>query len=143
VIVAEPTATPVTTPVEEPTVAVPVALLDQVPPVAVSASVVVKPTATEVVPVMAGTTGGVFTVKPYVVVVEPQELVTVYVIVAAPTPTPVTMPEDEPTDAIAVLLLLQVPPVVASLSVTVAVVHTLFRPVIVPAVAGTVLTVIG
>ena len=44
---------------------------------------------------------------------------TVYEIVAVPAVTPVTMPEEEPTVAL-VLLLLQVPPAVASVSVIVA-----------------------
>ena len=37
--------------------------------------------------------------------------------VAVPAPTPLTMPEEEPTVARNVLLLAQVPPVVASVSV--------------------------
>ena len=48
-----PVSTPVTMPVEEPTVAVPVALLLQVPPAGISPSAVVSPWHTESVPVIA------------------------------------------------------------------------------------------
>ena len=50
-MVAEPAATPVTTPLEL-TVAAAVLLLDHVPPVVTSANVVVDPTQTAGVPVM-------------------------------------------------------------------------------------------
>ena len=50
--------------------------------------------------------------------------------VGTPADTPVTTPVDEPTVAIAVLLLLQVPPVVASLIIIEEPVHTVVRPVI-------------
>lgn len=58
--------------------------------------------------------------------------------VAVPVVAPVTTPDAEPTGAIAVLLLLHAPPVVASVSVIVAPTHTLLLPVI---AAGEVLTV--
>ena len=47
-----------------------------------------------------------------------------------PEATPVTMPDVEATVAIAVLLLLHVPPVVPSLSATVDPTHTLVVPAI-------------
>lgn len=56
-MVAVPGATPVTTPVVKSTVAVPVALLTQVPPADASASVVVRPTHTVVVPVISAGSG--------------------------------------------------------------------------------------
>ena len=56
-IVAVPVAIPLTTPVVEPTVAVPVAEDAQVPPVVVLDSVVVCPTHTDGVPVIAGGAG--------------------------------------------------------------------------------------
>lgn len=56
-----PAVNAVTTPVLE-TVATAVLLLDQTPPAAVLAKVVVEPTQTAVLPVIAGTTGTAFTV---------------------------------------------------------------------------------
>lgn len=58
--------------------------------------------------------------------------------VAVPELTPVAMPVDEPILAIAVLLLLHVPPAVASLSVVLNPTHRLLLPVM---AAGDVLTV--
>ena len=68
-------ATPVTTPVVL-TVAIPVLLLLQVPPVEVSESVVVAPTHTVGVPVMAAGAGSGFTVTSMVSLAVPQALVT-------------------------------------------------------------------
>ena len=76
-ITGEPYATPVTTPVVASTVAKEGDPLLHVPPVAVSASVVVPLIQTEVVPVMAGTTGAAITVNIVVAAVLPHELVTV------------------------------------------------------------------
>jgi hypothetical protein len=59
--------------------------------------------------------------------------------VAVPDDTPNTTPLNEPTRAIAVLLLLHMPPLVALLSVTEAPTHMLVVPVI---AAGKGLTVI-
>ena len=61
-MVAVPAETPLTTPVEEPTVATPVALLLQVPPEVELANVVVDPTQVEVVPVIAAKIGNGLTV---------------------------------------------------------------------------------
>ena len=75
-MVADPAATPVTTP-EALTVATAVLLDDQVPPAVASASVVVEPTQTLVVPVIAATTGRALTVTPVVTaVVQPLAFVT-------------------------------------------------------------------
>ena len=52
-MVAVPLATPVPTPVEATTVAIPVLRLVQVPPVVSELKVVVEPTHTDAVPVMA------------------------------------------------------------------------------------------
>jgi hypothetical protein len=76
-MVADPAATPVTTP-EALTVATAVLLEDQVPPAVTSLSVVVDPTQTDVVPVIAATTGRALTVTPVVTaVIQPLALVTV------------------------------------------------------------------
>ena len=56
-MLAVPADTPVTTPVDASTVATAVLELFQVPPVAVSASVVVEPVQTAVVPVIVPTDG--------------------------------------------------------------------------------------
>ncbi len=76
-MVAEPAATPVTTP-EALTVATVVFEEDQVPPVVTSARVVVDPAQTVVVPVMPATTGRALTVTIVVELeVQPDPLVTV------------------------------------------------------------------
>jgi hypothetical protein len=62
VIVVVPAATPVTTPVEDTTVATPVALLLHVPPEVVLLKVEADPTQTDVLPVMAAKAGNGFTV---------------------------------------------------------------------------------
>lgn len=62
---------------------------------------------------------------------EPQELVMLYFIVSVPADTPVTILPL--TVAMLVLVLLQVPPVVASFKVSIAPLHTDVLPVIVPA----------
>jgi hypothetical protein len=76
-MVADPAATPVMTP-EALTVAIAVLLEDQVPPDVASLKVVVDPTQTLVVPVMAATVGRALTVTLFVTaVVHPLALVTV------------------------------------------------------------------
>ena len=67
-----------------------------------------------------------------------QPVGSVYVIVAGPEATPVTVPVEPTTVAIAVLLLAQVPPVLASVSVTEEPGHTDAR---LPIAAGSGLTV--
>lgn len=75
-MVAVPGATPVTTPVV-PTVAIPVAVLDQLPPVAVTLSVMVLPTQTDEGPVIGLTAGAGFTVTTFVAYTVSQMLPTV------------------------------------------------------------------
>jgi hypothetical protein len=76
-MVAEPAATPVTTP-EALTVATAVLLEDQVPPTEASLKVVVDPSQTLVTPVIPATTGRALTVTPVVTaVIQPLALVTV------------------------------------------------------------------
>ena len=71
-----PAATPVTTPVDEFTVAVAVLADDQTPPVVVLAKVVVAPSHTDVVPVMAATVGNALIVTVVVTaLVQPLALV--------------------------------------------------------------------
>ena len=64
------------------------------------------------------------------VVVTKQPAAIVYVIVAVPPATPVTIPETVPTVALAVLLLLHVPPVTASVNVEVDPAHIITVPLI-------------
>ena len=77
VIVENPTAIPVTTPVKLLTVAIDVLLLVQTPPVVVLAYVVVAPTQTAFAPVMAATIGKGFMVMVFVTVVTQPKVVTV------------------------------------------------------------------
>lgn len=104
----EPGPVPVTTPVVLATVATAVLLLLQVPPVVEFVRVVVAPSHTVKEPLMADGSG--FTTN-VVVLVHPALMW--YVIVAVPAVTPVTSPVPVLTVAIAVLLLLHVPPDVA------------------------------
>ena len=62
VMFAVPALTPVTSPVEELTIAVAVFELDHEPPVVTFSNVTVDPSHTEVVPVIAATVGKAFTV---------------------------------------------------------------------------------
>ena len=114
------TTPPVTTPVVNPTLAIPVALLLHVPPPA-SLNVVVKPEHTLSVPNIA--VGNGFTVTT-VVIIQPVA-VNVYVIVPVPTDTPVTIPV---ALTVAVPVLFQVPPPVASDNDVVSPKHTLVFP---------------
>ena len=118
-----PAATPLTTPVAEPTPAVPGNELDQVPNGEVSVNVILLPTQTELSPVIG--TGTVFTVINLVDVhpAEPQ------VIVSVPAKIPVTIPVDEPTVAIAGEPDVQVAPAVVSDNVMVEPTQTLSGPV--------------
>jgi len=99
-------------PDDEPTVARAVLLLAHVPPPA-SLKIVVEPTQTCVTPVTAP--GNAFTV---ITAVDLHPVaVKVYAIVGVPADTPTRKPDTEVMVASAVLLLLQVPPPVASVSV--------------------------
>ena len=127
-------ATPVTIPDEVPTVANPGRLLDHVPPVFISANVIVDPTQTVDGPVMGA---GVLST---VTVVEEEQPVAInlYVIVAVPGEEPPKIPVVTPTGATPILFELQVPPGVTSLSVAVSPTHTCVGPVM---AAGSGLTV--
>ena len=122
-MLAVPGVTPVTTP-DVLTVATDVLLLlhtpDGVPLVSVSG----VPMHTRLLPVVAPGAGTASTVTTAVTAPE----AAVYVIVAVPATTPVTTP-DELTVATAGVLLLHVPPGVASASVVVPVTHTVNVPV--------------
>ena len=124
---------PVTTPLTLPTVATAVLLLVQTPTPALN-KVVVLPTHTDVIPVIGAGKGLTNSV-----VVAMQLVLKVYVIIAVPALTPDATPLKEPIVATAMLLLLHVPPIVASLSVVVLPTQTAVTPVI---AAGSGLTVI-
>jgi hypothetical protein len=111
-MVEVPVATPVTTPVEL-TVALAVTELLQVPPLLASLSVVVPLTHTESAPVIVPASGKGLTVIDLVATAVPQLEVTEYDIIAVPALTPVITPEAS-TVAIVLSLLLQVPPLMAS-----------------------------
>ena len=130
-----PTPTPVTTPVDKPTLAVPELALVHVPPPVASASVMVLPLMDTLDgPAIAATAGSGLTVT--VIVADQQSVV--YVIVALTGEIPVTVPLPVPRVAIAVLLLFHVPPPVASVSVEVVPGHSNGLP---PIAAGGPLTV--
>jgi len=105
---------PVATPVADPTDATADELLAHNPPLVASVSVVdvgPVPPHKALAPEIAA--GRAFTVVTAVAIhVEGA----VYVIVAVPVATPVSVPDDEPTVAVLMLLLLHVPPGVASAS---------------------------
>lgn len=122
-MVAEPSALPKTTPDEEPTAAIEVALLLQVPPVVGLLSAVVLPRHTPVLPVIDVRLLTVTVVLPM------QPAVVVKVMAAVPAATPVTTPPLT-TVAIEVLPLLQAPPPTLLLSVVVRLMHICFVPVI-------------
>ena len=130
---AVPALTPVTTPVPEPTVAIPMLPLVHVPPAGVEFNVVVKPVQTVAVPVMA--VGVVFTVTACETKHPP---LSVYVILAVPALTPETTPVPDPTVAIPTLPLVHVPPAGVELSVVVAPAQITAVPVM---AVGAVLTV--
>lgn len=121
-MVALPADTPVTVP---PLfiVAMLVLLLLQVPPAVSFASVVLLPSQTAIVPVIAPGNGSTVILD----VVEQPPLV--YVIVVEPIAIPVTTPLDASIVATEVVLLAHVPPVETLLSVTVDPRQTLLPPV--------------
>ena len=110
----------------------------QEPPVVASVSNVVKPAQTLAVPVIEAGKGLTVTL---VVVIQP--VGKVYEMVTVPADTPVTTPVPEPTVALLVLLLLQVPPVVASVNAVVKPAHTLVVPVIEAGNGFTVTVIVG
>ena len=113
-IVVVPADTPPITPVVRPIVATEVLLLLHIPPGNVLFNVVVRPSHTTGAPVMAEGNGFIVTL-----VVTKQLKGEVYVVIAAPAATPPNTPVVAPIVATEVLLLVQVPPGVASLNVLV------------------------
>lgn len=113
------------------TVAREVLLLLQVPPVVASVNVVIAPGQTADVPPDIAAIDGEETVIVKVAILVPQVFVTVYLITDVPAATPLTTP---PLVIVAtdVVVLLQTPPLVASLSVVVVPIHIFEVPVIVP-----------
>jgi len=120
VILAVPALMPVSRPVE-PIVATAVLLLIQVPPVGVETNVTLLPAQTVCGPEISGLG---LTVNTTVALLVP----TVYEIIHVPAVMPVTIPVEEPTVAIAVLVLLQTPPDVVSVNVRVEPIQTLAVP---------------
>jgi len=119
-----PAATPVTTPVAEPTTATAVFPLLHVPPPVVLFNVLAAPAHIVIVPVIAD--GGSATVITSVPWQLPPRL---YVIEEVPAVIPITIPEERPTVATDVSLLAHVPPLNVLLNVVVAPMHTEERPV--------------
>lgn len=124
---ATPAVTPVTIPVPDTTVAIPVLLLLQLTPVEVVDNVIVLPTHTSVGPVIEAGSGLTVTI-----VVEVQPVPIDVVIVAVPADCPVTIPVNEPTVATVTSLLLQLPPELVEVSVVVCPTHTVAVPVMAP-----------
>lgn len=131
-IVTVPAATPVTTPDDDPTVAIRTLLLLHVPPQQ-SNKLVVPPTHTDMVPDIAD--GGGFTVT---VTVAEHPDPTVYDIVVIPADMPVATPVTGSMNAMEGSRLLQKPPGVASVNVDVEPIHKFVLPRI---GAGSALTV--
>jgi hypothetical protein len=129
-MVTVPADTPVTEPDALLTLPIAVLLLLQLPPVVAHVSVTEEPAITDDKPEIPA--GDTFT---DIVVVLKQAEPNRYVITALPEATPVTIPVVLPTEALAVLLLLHVPPVSVFDKVTVLPVQTEDAPVI----AGTAL----
>jgi hypothetical protein len=100
-------------------------LLLQLPPGVRSFKLVVAPVHTLRVPVIPDGNGFMVTDA-----LAAQPVPSVYTIVVVPAPTPVTIPEEVPTVAVPGRLLVQVPPVVASLRIVVVPGHALSVPVI-------------
>lgn len=143
-MVAEPAATPVTSPVTGFTVAAAVLLLLQLPPpVPLLVNIAVAAAHSVLAPLTVPALGRLPTVTTTDALTVPHTEVTVYLIVELPAATPVTTPVVAFTVAAAVLVLLQVPPPVPSLDkVVVEPVHRKVVPLIVPAF-GSGLTVIA
>ena len=126
-MVLVPVDSPVTTP-DVLMVAVVVLATLHVPPVAVLLIVMVAPTQTTVGPERVPASGAGFTVTTLVATCVPQALIMVYLMVSTPADTPLTTPVVF-TDAMAGNTVLHVPPVVALLSVMVALAQTVDGPV--------------
>jgi hypothetical protein len=140
VIVADPAATPVTTPDTGSTVAAAALLLSQVPPpVPVLVNTAVEPAHIVPVPLTVPAAGRLPIVTMVEAVASPQTEEIVYVIVVVPAVRPDTIPP-EFTVAADVLLLLQVPPGILLIKVVVEPVQTKVAPLSTPA-TGSGLTV--
>ena len=109
------------------------------PPVTPSLSRVVAPVHTTVVPVIVPGDEAATVSSAVASVPQPVE----YVIVAFPELLPETIPLAGPIVATELLLLLQVPPVTASLNVVVNPVHTFSDPIIVPGAGVIVITLVS
>ena len=134
-IVAEPAATPVTTPNGD-TVAIAFAELLQTPPEAVSDNEITAPAQTLSTPAIDPASGCGLTTTLTVAVADPQlNDVTVYDMVALPAIKPVTMPVPL-TVAMPGAELTQAPPAAVSDNVMAAPTQTLSAPVIVPAIGS-------
>ena len=133
VIMVVPAVIPATIPVREPTVAVAVVLLVQVPAPLASLSAVVLPVHTVVVPVIGDGTGTTFTV-----VVALHRPPNEYVITAVQQAEPVV----PPIVTLPVVPLTQLPPAVASLKVMQLPLHILVPPVIAAGVGYTVIVIV-
>ena len=127
-MVAVPLATPVTTPLSLPTLALPLLEL-HTPPPAASLKLVVLPTQTVPAPVIVPALNVVEFTVTVALATQPGLPHSSKVIVAVPPETPITIP-DEPTVAILVLLLDHTLSDPASLKVVVAPWHTTVDPVI-------------
>src|ERR1043165_2282364 len=124
-MVTVPADTPLTTPVPDITVAMVTSLELHVIPVEVVLKVIVLPIQTFVGPDIAAGRG--FTVT---TLVELQPVPKEVVIVAVPADWPVTMPVKEPTVAIVLSLLLQLPPGEEEVNVVDCPTHTVAVPAI-------------
>ena len=118
-----PPATPATIPFVDPTVAIPVLLLDQTPPIVASLSVAVAPAQTSVVPEIDP--GEVLT---EIVVVVAQPVSSEYEMTAVPEEIPETSPKTDPIVATDVLVLVQIPPAEASVNVMDDPMQTFVKP---------------
>jgi hypothetical protein len=108
------------------------ALLFQTPPDAVLLRLTVSPAHTEPAPVIAPADSITLTVTTRVAISVPHTFTTVYDMTTVPALVPVTTPV-LPTLAIAVLLLVHVPPAEVLFSVIVEPAHTVVSPEIIPA----------
>ena len=122
-----PDATPVTTPVDKPTVACAVVLLLHVPVPVVSLSVKVDPT--QIVPLLLNIAVIGLTVM---LKSRLQPVGNVYTIVSLPGAIPVTICELLPTVATDVFVLLHTPPTVPSDRLVMDPIHTVLLPVMEP-----------
>jgi len=118
VITEEPAVTPVTTPVVEPTVAIPAAELVQKPPGVVDIQAGEEPIQIGVIPIIVCAIGAV-TVTVFVAVFTHPSIVTEYIITEVPAVIPLINPVEEPEVATVVVPLDQVPPLVVLVHVAV------------------------